>query len=858
MFKGLTPRLQRILTVDAQNEARRTGGGFLLPEHVMLAALKDGSGTACKTLEHFSISLAEFARLLEGQMPAAQPGASGDAPPAERTKRMLERASEEARAMGSDFIGTEHILFALALDRESPVCAYLARQEVDADMLRMVTQINFKQGGGAGSAGGGESEALVAAGAPDDGNAPGDWKQAAAPVSAPPLAPYPPLTPALNAFTRDLTALALAGKLDPVVGRKREIARALRVLARRSKNSPVFLGEPGVGKTALVEALAQALAGKDAPEALAKRRILALDLAALIAGTKWRGEFEERIKAVLREIAQTGNIILFIDEIHTLIGAGSAAGTMDAANMLKPALSRGELQCVGATTLAEYRRYFERDGALERRFQPILVEEPTDEETEGILRGLKSRYEEHHRVTFTEEAVGAAVKMARRYLPGRFMPDKAIDVLDEAGAMRRLEPRETPPEISGLEAEIDTLMREKSLSVSAQNYEQAAKLRDRARETRARLDTVRRNWEESAGRVTVSGGDIRRVTADITGIPLRSLEERESRRLLRMEAELHSGLIGQDHAVKAVAQAIRRARAGISSRNHPLGSFIFLGPTGVGKTLLAKRLAEYLFDSAESLVRVDMSDYMEKHHAARLTGAPPGYVGYEEGGALTEKIRRNPYRVVLFDEIEKAHRDVFNLLLQVLEEGELRDNLGHSVSFRDTVIIMTSNAGAREISKESRLGFGGGGGMGPEEIEAAALGELRKFFSPEFLNRVDETLVFRPLEAKEIRAVLALQVGELRKRLEEQGYGLRLRLSAEKILLRKGWDRKSGGRPMARAIQKELEDPLAMKLLAERPPAGTLFEARGRGGKIYIKALPAPAAVPETAAAASVSPQFTA
>jgi ATP-dependent Clp protease ATP-binding subunit ClpC len=846
VFKGLTQRLRRILAVDAQSEARRVNSVELQPEHILIALLKDGAGTACKALVFLRIDLVEFRRVLEkGLSRAPDILLPGDALPSDRTKKMLETAAVEARSMGSDYIGTEHLLFAAMQEKDSVIKTFLNQHEVDADMLRVVVQTTFNLGNvpensQAGFSGNShqpyfprrdEREYTPKFGPEGEHKTPRSSR--VRPAS------YPVLTPTLDEFARDLTAQARMGKFDPVVGRKREIGRALRVLARRTKNNPVLVGEPGVGKTAIVEGLAQLFAAEQVPDALAGRRILSLDLGALVAGTKYRGEFEERIKKILREIAQAKNVILFIDEIHTIIGAGGAEGSVDASNMLKPGLSRGDIQCIGATTLSEYRRHFEKDGALERRFQAILVEEPGLNETIRILQGVQKRYADHHSVEYTSEAIEAAARLAQRYISGRYMPDKALDILDEAGAMRKLEPPPMTPEFSLIEEEIRLLTEEKGAMVSAQDYERAAEVRDKVRNLRGRLEAMRIAWEQSSRheRLRVTEADMRRVVAEITGIPLTHLEEQESMRLLKIEEELHRGVVGQDDAVKRVSSAIRRSRTGISNPRRPLGSFIFLGPTGVGKTLLAKRLSEYLFESSDSLFRIDMSDYMEKHNVSRLVGAPPGYVGYEEGGILTEKIRRNPYRVILFDEIEKAHRDVFNLLLQVLEEGELRDNLGHTVSFRNTVIIMTSNAGVREISRDSRLGFGAGSGlMSFEEIEASAFSEMKRLFNPEFINRLDEIVVFHPLDQKQIEAILEIQLEELAARLAEQGYSMQLTPAARKILMEKGWDPKFGGRPLRRAIQKELEDPLSLLVLEGSCAGGTLFKAEGKNGKIIVKA----------------------
>jgi ATP-dependent Clp protease ATP-binding subunit ClpC len=840
------------LTVDAQEVARHFNSDQLLPEHVIIALLKDGGGIACKALMYMRIDLLEFRHSLENEI-TRMSGVLvfGDVPPSKRTRIMLENAAEETRTLGNDYIGTEHLLFAAMREQDSPVRLFLNQRAVDTDMLRVIVQTTFNHSNGpvqeneflSGSSGFGGGDPyqpnFLHPYAKNEGRA----SHRAKPASYPALS----ATPTLDEYSKDLTAMAKQGKLDPVVGRRKEIGRTVRILARRTKNNPVLVGEPGVGKTAIVEGLAQLFSQEGVPELLAGKRILSLDLGSVVAGTKYRGEFEERLKKIMKEIASAKNVILFIDEIHTIIGAGGAEGTIDASNMLKPALSRGDIQCIGATTLAEYRKHFEKDAALERRFQAVQVDEPGLEDTLKILQGIQKKYEDHHRISYTAGAVSAAARLAQRYITGRFMPDKAIDILDEAGAMRKLEGGNSLPEVTDIETEIRQLTDEKNALVSVQDYERAAGIRDQVRNLRLRLESIRDAWERSSSEafLVVDETDIRRVVAEATGIPIARLEEQESRRLLKIEEELHREVVGQDEAVRRISSAIRRSRAGISSPKRPLGSFIFLGPTGVGKTLLAKRLSEYLFGNEDSLVRIDMSDYMEKHNASRLVGAPPGYVGYEEGGILTERIRRNPYRVVLFDEIEKAHHDVFNLLLQVLEEGELKDNLGHTVNFRNTVIIMTSNAGAREISRDSRLGFSSETGiMGLTEIQSAAMAELRRIFNPEFINRVDDVVVFHALDEKQVEAILDLQVGELARRLAEQGYSVEVLPAARKILIEKGWDPKYGGRPMRRAIQKELEDPLSTMLLEGSCPLGAVFVADVVDGKIMVRPVPQTAGQP--------------
>ncbi|MCL2478474.1 MAG: ATP-dependent Clp protease ATP-binding subunit, partial [Treponema sp.] len=760
---NFSQRLQRILSSNSVDEARHFNSEQLLPEHILIAFLREGTGSACRILMSFGIDLDEFRHVLENNL-TRNTGLPGyyEITPSQRSVVLLNNASDEAVSMGTDYIGTEHFLLAAYREINSPAQIYLDQKELKLDFLRMAVKAYLGSGPFPGST---YQPYYI-----HRENNSGIYKKIPQTARIKPAA-YPVLTPTLDEYTQDLSAMAASGKLDQVIGRRDLINRIVRILCRKTKNNPVLVGEPGVGKTAVAEGLAALLAGGDVPAALAGRRLLSLDMGSVVAGTKYRGEFEERIKKIIREITQAKNVILLIDEIHTIIGAGGAEGTVDASNMFKPGLSRGDIQCIGTTTLAEYRKRFEKDAALERRFQPVFVEEPDLDETVLILEGTKKRFEDYHQVQYSPGAIKAAALLAGRYISGRCMPDKAIDLIDEAGAMKKLEPPFDIPDSSGIEDEIQSLADEKQAMAAAMNSEGAADLRDKVRSLRQKIAVMKQAWEQSSQNVkpVVEEADIRRIVAEITGIPLTNLEEQESRRLLNIENELCRGVIGQEDAVKRISGAIRRSRMGISSPQRPLGSFVFLGPTGVGKTLLAKRLSEYLFHSNDSLVRIDMSDYMEKHNVSRLVGAPPGYIGYEEGGALTEKIRRNPYCVILFDEIEKAHRDVFNLLLQVLEEGELRDSLGHTVNFRNTVIIMTSNAGVREISREGRLGFGNPGGlMDYREIESSALSELKRFLSPEFLNRLDEIIVFHRLDDNELAAIIDMMLDQLSKRIEEQ------------------------------------------------------------------------------------------
>jgi ATP-dependent Clp protease ATP-binding subunit ClpC len=840
MFKGLTMRLQRILAVDVQEEARRYCAAQFEPEHILLAILRDRESTAFKALEFLKIDTAYFRKTLESAIILGNENTDiytditdVQATPSPRSKKMMQNAVEESCRLEGDSVGTEHFLLAAFHEGNSCVYPVFLERNSDADVLRLVIQTNFHSRNGnrtsVPAAGLQERTAYDENGRAEKKSYSGaGWRQAST------------ATPVLDQFSRNLTLMALYGELDPVIGRDNEIMRMARILSRRTKNNPVLVGDPGTGKSAIVEGLARYITGSEAPESLSKTRIMALDMGAVVAGTKYRGEFEERMKRVIKEAEQDENVVLFIDEIHTIIGAGSATGSLDAGNMLKPALSRGGFRCIGATTLAEYRKYIEKDGALERRFQMVLVGEPDVSATEAILRGVAWRYEEYHGIEYSNEALNAAVRLADRYITGRAMPDKAIDVLDEAGARKKLRVEARPAEISRISQRIAALDMETKEMLRLARFDQAQDLRERAGELRSALDSARSDWERVTGKGfnRVDEDEIREIVSEICGVPVERIETASSKRLLNIESELKNGVIGQDEAVARIASAVRRGKTRLSSPSRPLGSFLFLGPTGVGKTLLARRLAAFLFGTESSLFRIDMSDFMERHNASRLTGSPPGYVGYDEGGVLTEKIRRNPYSVVLFDEIEKAHRDVFSLLLPILEEGEIKDHLGHTVNFRNTVIIITSNAGASEISRGT-LGFAAGGGVGPDfkDIDEAARREAKKLFNPEFLNRLDDIVVFRPLGDEQLDGILDIQLAEFNGRLEaEYGASLGLTREARKILIDAGRDPKYGARPMRRAIQKHLEDPLSLMLLSGEIPAGSAILARSSGGSVIFEA----------------------
>ena len=820
---GFSPRAQRLVAALAQDEGRKSGCDQLLPEHVLLALLKSADGLGYALLRSLHINLLSFQRALEQQFKSFPLSVSlADLPPSRRLKTMLDIAGMESRALGNDYVGTEHIVLSAIREEGSATARFFENADITIeDARRVAPEIQAHS----------PSSANEKASPSFSKTALENFFGAASSVDA--SLPSPDIgrqqtqnqsrqnrseRSFLSEFSRDITKMAREEKDDPVVGRGKEIQRIVQVLSRRTKNNPVLIGEPGVGKTAIVEGLAQKIAKGNVPRNLLKKRILSLDLAALIAGTKYRGEFEERMKKMMKEVRDDKNVILFIDELHTIIGAGGPEGTMDASNMLKPALGRGEIQIIGATTTKEYSRYIEKDSALERRFQTVKVEEPTDDDTVSILEGIKKRYEDFHGIVFDDDVIPAIVKFSRRYIPERFLPDKAIDILDEAGAAKKIQEEAKPAELAEVERSIEKLAAEKRRLVEEQDYERAALVRDKVLELRRKLDLYSEYWRNSnlQNRKHVTEQDICRIIGAMTGIPVEQLDSSETKRLVHMEEEMHKSVIGQDEAVHLIAGAVRRSRAGVSSPKHPLGSFIFLGPTGVGKTQLAKALAKFLFGSEEMLVRIDMSDYMEKHNASRLVGAPPGYVGYEEGGVLTEAVRRRPYSVVLLDEIEKAHPDVFNLLLQLLEEGELSDNLGHTVNFRNTVIIMTSNAGARQITSGSRVGFlpSGEGLLSYDDIKASALGELKKMLSPELLNRIDDVVVFGALTKEEVGRILDIQIKELADRMREQNIIISVKPKAREYLIEHGYEPESGARPMRRLIRREIEDPLSVEILS--------------------------------------------
>ncbi|MBI2070023.1 MAG: ATP-dependent Clp protease ATP-binding subunit [Elusimicrobia bacterium] len=802
-YNRFSERAQRAILI-AQEEAKRLNHDYVGTEHILLGLVALNEGVAAQVLANLGVDSkrvrAEIEKIVGTGDNIMQ---LGEIPFTPRAKKVLELAVEEAQKMGHTYVGTEHILLGLIREEEGVAARVLENLGVRLEVVR--EEVLNLLGGMEGK----ESQ-------------PGAPHHAAAPSKS------RSKTPTLDEFGRDLTQLAREQKLDPVIGRQNEIERVIQILSRRTKNNPVLIGEPGVGKTAIVEGLAQKIVSSDVPEMLANKRVVTMDLAAVVAGTKYRGEFEQRLKNIIDEIRRAKNqVILFVDELHTVIGAGAAEGAIDAANILKPPLARGELQCIGATTLDEYRRYIEHDSALERRFQPVTVDPPSIEEAIQILMGLKDRYEQHHRVKYEDEAIRQAAVLSERYITDRHLPDKAIDLLDEAGSRARLATSQLPAPIKDKETELNTIMESKNQAISQQDYEKAAKLRDKEREFRKMIEDMKKKWKatKDAESPVVTAEDIANVVAKWTGIPVTRLTESEQEKLIHMEDEMHKRVIGQHEAIKAISQAIRRSRTGLKDPKKPIGTFVFLGPTGVGKTELARALAEFLFSNEEHMIRIDMSEYMEKFNVSRLIGAPPGYVGYEEGGQLTEAVRRRPYSVVLLDEIEKAHPDVFNILLQIMDEGSLTDSLGHKVSFKNTVLIMTSNVGARMISRGKALGF-----VTDEEVAAqkdyakmkdTVLEELKRVFNPEFLNRIDELIVFHPLNQEHTRKILDLMLAKVGKKLKDQGLTVDLTEDAKGFLTEMGFDPNYGARPLQRTIQKYLEDPLAEEMLSKKFPKPT-------------------------------------
>jgi len=818
VFERFTERARQVVVL-AQEEARILKHNYIGTEHILLGLLREEEGLAARVLESLDITVERVRAQVVRIVGSGEEVTSGQIPFTPRAKKVLELALREALSLGHNYIGTEHILLGLVRENEGVAARILLDFDADSEKIRNEV-IRMLSGPGGRRQGQGQ------------GGAQGEGKKS---------------SKLLDQFGRNLTKLAADGKLDPVVGRETEIERIMQILSRRTKNNPVLIGEPGVGKTAVVEGLASRITAGEVPELLKNKQIYTLDLAALVAGSKYRGEFEERLKKVMKEITQRGDIILFIDELHNLVGAGAAEGAIDAASILKPALARGELQTIGATTLDEYRKYLERDSALERRFQQIRVEQPSTEETEQILKGLRERYEQHHRVEITDEALHAAAELADRYISDRFLPDKAIDLIDEAASRMRIKSMTSPPVYKELEEQIETTRRDKEAAIEAQEFEKAANLRDQERQLTNKKRDLEEQWRagESGDRPSIGEEEIADIVSMWTGIPVFKLTEAETQKLMRMEDELHKRVIGQQPAIEAVSKAIRRARAGLKDPKRPTGSFVFLGPSGVGKTELARTLAEFLFGDEDAMVRIDMSEYMEKHSVSRLVGSPPGYIGYDEGGQLTEAVRRKPYSVLLLDEIEKAHPDVFNILLQILEDGRLTDAQGRTVDFRHAIVIMTSNIGAAEIARNTPLGFAISDdemGITYDDMKNRIMGELKKVFRPEFLNRIDEVIVFHKLQKEEIKSIVELLLKRIRQSMADRELSLNLSDEAKDMLVDKGWDPAMGARPLRRAIQRYIEDPLADEVLKHSmAPGSTVDVDRDEGGdgtdvKISIRA----------------------
>lgn len=827
MFERFTDRARKVMAL-ANQEAQRFNHEYIGTEHILLGLVKEGSGVGANVLKNLDVDLRKV-RLEVEKLVRAGPEmvTMGKLPQTPRAKKVIEYAIEEARNLNHNYVGTEHLLLGLLREHDGVAAQVLMNlglklEEVREEVLNLLGAGAETDSEGGVEAGGGPSES---------GKPKGKSK-----------------TPALDSFGRDLTELAKDGQLDPVIGRANEIERLTQVLCRRSKNNPVLLGEAGVGKTAIVEGLAQQIVSQEVPDILHEKRLVVLDLAMMVAGTKYRGQFEERIKAVMNEVRRAGNVILFIDELHTLVGAGGAEGAIDASNVLKPALARGEIQCVGATTFDEYRKYIEKDAALARRFQSIPVDPPNNEQAIEILKGVRDKYEEHHRVQITDEAIRAAVELSGRYITGRVQPDKSIDVLDEAGARVRIKSMNKPPNLADIEADIEKLTIAKDDAVKNADYEKAAELRDQAEQLKRKKETIQTEWrskqQESTG--IVDEEVIAEVVSKMTGVPLQKLEKEEAQRLLSLEDELHKRVISQDDAIKAVSKSIRRARAGLKDPKRPMGSFIFVGPSGVGKTLLSKALAEFMFGNADALIHLDMSEYMEKHTVSRLVGAPPGYVGYEEGGQLTEQIRRRPYAVVLLDEVEKAHPDVFNMLLQIMEEGRLTDSFGRHVDFRNTILIMTSNIGADLIKGGGGFGFGKHAPDNQfESIKSVLMKEIERFFRPEFINRLDDVIVFRPLTKEDLVQIVEYETAKVFERIKEQGLVMELDQPGKDFLIDKGYNPDFGARPLRRAIGSYIEDPLSEMLLSGELHGMTHIKASRVGEEDKLTFEPRSEAPPE-------------
>jgi ATP-dependent Clp protease ATP-binding subunit ClpC len=825
-MNNFTPRAQQVLAL-ARKEADRFHHNYVGTEHILLGLIKLGQGVAVSVLQKMGLDLETVRNAVEKQVGTGQETkAQSSIPYTPRVKKVLALAGKEAKTLNHSYVGTEHILLGLLREGEGVAARVLKSLDIDIERTRneILRELDPQFSGGQ-TPGETPGEEAAAGGSPRSGAQPEDKKEVK--------------TPALKAFGRDLTELARKGEMDPVIGRKNEIRRVIQILCRRTKNNPVLIGEAGVGKTAIVEGLAQEIAAGLVPEILADKKVITLDLALMVAGTKYRGQFEERIKAVMDEIKRAKNVIIFIDEMHTIVGAGAAEGAMDASNIFKPALSRGELQCVGATTLNEYRKYIEKDSALDRRFQSVKVEAPSVDDTVLILKGIRSKYEDHHKATFSDKSIEAAAKLSDRYITGRFLPDKAIDVMDEAGSRARIGALVRPPNVEALTKEIEAVCAQKEKAIAEQHFEEAAKFRDQEKQLRAKQEQVTEEWKKSRDekRVAIDEDLMMQVVADWTGIPLSRLEKKENEKLLTMELELQKAVIGQDIASTSVARALRRSRADLKDPRRPIGSFLFVGPTGVGKTMLAKQLAAQMFGNQDALIQIDMSEYMEKFAVSRLVGSPPGYVGYEEGGQLTEAVRRKPYAVILFDEIEKAHPDALQLLLQIMEDGRLTDSLGRTVDFRNTIIIMTSNVGAQLLQRQTSMGFAAAASSfnDAEKMREKVLEEAKRVFKPEFLNRISDIIFFRPLDKNDLIKIVELETAQFAKRLNERKIALEFTQGAKDLLIEKGYDEKYGARPLRRAVEHFLEDPLAEALLRGEVKDGEPCVVDREGDKLVFK-----------------------